>query len=72
MHSSTSILAIKKALKIPDIVSIGIQFRSIANEHGKKQALDKDSPPAAATHLDMDERYALVYKAWCASLRQKN
>jgi hypothetical protein len=72
MNSNTFIPAIKKALNIPDTVAIGIQFRSIANEHGKKPAFDKENPPAAAIHLDMDERYALVYQARCASLWRKN
>jgi hypothetical protein len=58
--------------KIPDTVAIGIQFRSIANKNGKKPAFDKENPPAAAIHLDMDERYALVYQARCASLWRKN
>ncbi len=72
MNSNTFIPAIKKALNIPDTVAIGIQFRSIANENGKKPAFDKENPPAAAIHLDMDERYALVYQARCASLWRKN
>jgi hypothetical protein len=72
MNSNTFIPAIKKALNIPDSVAIGIQFRSIANENGKKPTFDKENPPAAAIHLDMDERYALVYQAPCASLWRKN
>jgi hypothetical protein len=72
MNSNTFIPAIKKALNIPDTVAIGIQFRSIANENGKKPAFDKENPPAAAIHPDMDERYALVYQARCASLWRKN
>jgi hypothetical protein len=72
MNSNTFIPAIKKALNIPDTVANGIQFRSIANENGKKPAFHKENPPAAAIHLDMDERYALVYQARCASLWQKN
>jgi hypothetical protein len=70
MNSNTFIPAIKKALNIPDTVTI--QFRSIANENKKKPAFDKENPPAAAIHFDMDERYALVYQAQCASLYQKN
>jgi hypothetical protein len=73
MNSNTFILAIKKALNIPDTVAIDIQFRSIANENGKTPAFDKENPPAAAIHhLDMDEPYALVYQARCASLWRKN
>jgi hypothetical protein len=72
MNSNTFIPAIKKALNITDTVAIGIQFRTIANENGKKPAFDKENPAAAAIHLDMDERYALVYQEWCASLWRKN
>jgi hypothetical protein len=72
MNSNTFIPAIRKALNIPATVAIGIQFRAIANEHGKKPQYDKENPSAAAIHLDMDERYALVYQARCASLWRKN
>jgi hypothetical protein len=72
MNSNTFIPAIKKDLNIPDTVSIGIQFRSIAHENGKKTTFDKENPPAAAIHLNMDEQYALVYQARCASLWRKN
>jgi hypothetical protein len=69
---NTFIPAIKEALNIPDTVAIGIQFRSIAHENSKTPAFDKENPPAAAIHLDMDERYALVCQARYASLWQKN
>jgi hypothetical protein len=72
MNSNTFIPAIKKALNIPDTVAIGIRLRSIANENGQKPAFDNENPPAAAIHIDMDERYALVYQARCASLWRKN
>jgi hypothetical protein len=72
MNSNTFIPAMKKALNILDTVAIGIQFRSIANENGKTPAFDKENPPAAAIHLDMDKRYALAYQAWCVSLWRKH
>jgi hypothetical protein len=72
MNSETFIPALKKALKIPPDIAVGIQYRTIANEHGKKPAFDKENPPAAAIHLDIDERYALVYQAKAASLWRKN
>ena len=72
MNLNTFIPAIKEALKIPDTVEIGIQFRTIANEHSKKPAFDKANSPAAAIHLDIDKRYALVYQARCASLWRKS
>jgi hypothetical protein len=61
MNSNTFIPAIKEALNIPDTVAIGIQFRSIANESGKNPAFEKENPPEAAIHLDMDERYVWEY-----------
>jgi hypothetical protein len=72
MNSETFIPALKKALKIPSNIAVGIQYRTIANENGKKPAFDKENPPAAAIHLDIDERYALVYQARAASLWRKN
>jgi hypothetical protein len=72
MNSNTFIPTIKKTLNISDTVAIGIHFHSIGNEHGKKLAFNKESPPAAAIHLNMDEPYALVYQARCASMWRKN
>ncbi len=72
MSSATVIPAVKKVLNIPEDVEIGIQYRTISNEHGKKPAFNRDDPPAAAIHLDIDERYALVYQARAASLWRKN
>jgi hypothetical protein len=72
MNSNTFIPAMKKALNIPDTVTIGIHFRSIAHENGRNSAFDTENPPAAAIHLNMDERYALVYQGLCASFWRKN
>jgi hypothetical protein len=72
MKSATFIPAVKKALNIPEDVEIGIQYQTIANQHGKKPAFNHDDPPAAAIHLDIDERYELVYQARAASLWRKN
>jgi hypothetical protein len=72
MNSETFVPAIKKTLKIPDEVAIGIQYRTISNETGKKPAFNREDPPAAAIHLDIDERYALIYQARAASLWRKN
>jgi hypothetical protein len=72
MNSNTFVPALKLALKIPDDVEVGIQYRTIANEQGKKPPFDKENPPAAAIHLDIDERYALLYQARAASLWRKN
>jgi hypothetical protein len=72
MNSATFIPAIKKALNIPEDVEIGIQYRTIANEHGKKPQFNRNDPPAAVIHLDIDKRYALVYQTRASSLWRKN
>jgi hypothetical protein len=72
INSASFIPAIKKTLKIPEEVEIGIQYRAIAMENGKKPPYNKEDPSAAAIHLDIDERYALVYQARAASLWRKN
>jgi hypothetical protein len=72
ISSTTFVPALKKSLNIPDSVSVGIQFRTIATETGKKPPFDRDNPPAAAIHIDIDERYALVYQGRAASLWRKN
>jgi hypothetical protein len=59
---------VKKALNIPDDVEIGIQYRTILNEHGRKPPFNRDDRPPAAIHLAIDEKYALVYQARAASL----
>jgi hypothetical protein len=72
INSASFIPAIKKTLDIPEEVEIGIQYRSIATEHEKKPLYNKEDPAAATIHLDIDERYALVYQARAASLWRKN
>jgi hypothetical protein len=54
--NSATIPAIKQALNIPDTVAIGIQYRTIADANGKKPPFNKDNPPAAAIHLDIEWR----------------
>ena len=72
INSSTFVPALKSALQIPDNVAVGIQYRAIAMETGKKPPYDKENPPAAAIHIDIDERFAFVYQARAASLWRKN
>ncbi len=69
MNSATFIPAIKKTLNIPEDMEIGIQYRTIAKETGRKPAFNRDDPPAAAIHLDIDKRYALVYQVRASSLK---
>jgi hypothetical protein len=54
------------------LVKIGIQYRAIANKTGKKSKYNKEVTPPTALHLNMDERFALVYQARAASLWRKN
>jgi hypothetical protein len=68
INSASFIPAIKKTLDIPDDVKIGTYYRAIVNEHGKKPPYNKEDPLAAAIHLDIGERYALVYQARAALL----
>jgi hypothetical protein len=72
MNSETFIPALKLSLRLPDYVEVGIQYRTIALETGKKPPFDKENPPAAAIHLDIDEKYALLYQSRAASLWRKN
>ena len=72
MNSSTFVPALKLALNIPDTVEVGVQYRSILLDNGKKPPYDKENPPAAALHIDMDERSSLVYQARAVSLWRKN
>ena len=72
INSATFIPAIKKTLNIPDEVVIGIQYRTIADSNGNNPAFNREDPPAAHIHLDIDEKYALVYQAKAASLWRKN
>lgn len=72
INSSTFVPALKKTLNIPDDVAVGVQYRTILMDNGRKPAYDKDNPPAAALHLDIDERFALVYQGRAASLWRKS
>ena len=56
INSETFVPAIEQTLNIPSYVKIGVQYRTIANETGKKPNFNKEDPPAAAIHLDIDER----------------
>jgi hypothetical protein len=67
INSNTFVPAIKQALNIPEDVAIGIQYQSIASESGKKPPFNRENPPAAAIHLDMDKKYAIVFQSRASS-----
>ena len=72
INSDTFIPAIKAALDMSEEVAVGISFRAISDENGKKPPWNKDEPPASAIHVDINKRYALLYQAKAASMWRKN
>ena len=72
MNSITFVKETKLALGIPDDVAIGISYRTIINEFGKRPQYDRDDPPAAAIHLDIDEKFYMVFQPKASSLWRKN
>jgi hypothetical protein len=72
INSTLFIKETKTALGIPNDVAIGISYCTIVNEYGKKPPFNRENPPAAAIHLDIDERFYMVYQAKASSLWRKN
>ena len=72
MNSTTFVPETKAALGIPPEVEIGISYRTIVDECGKRPKYDRDDPPAAAIHLDIDERFYMVYQPKASSMWRKN
>jgi hypothetical protein len=72
INSKTFVTETKTVLGIPDEVAIGISYRTITNEFGKKPPFNRDDPPPAAIHLDIDERYSMLFQQKAASLWRKN
>ena len=72
INSTAFITETRLALGIPITVPIGISYRSIVNEFGKKPPFNREDPPAAAIHLDIDEKFQMVYQQKAASLWRKN
>jgi hypothetical protein len=72
INSTSFINETKIALGIPKNVAIGISYRTIVNQYGKKPPFNREDPPAAAIHLDIDERFYMVYQAKASSLWRKN
>jgi hypothetical protein len=72
INSTAFVAETKIALGIPPEVPIGISYRTIVNEFGKRPQYNRDDPPAAAIHLDIDERFYMVYQQKASSLWRKN
>jgi hypothetical protein len=74
INSDAFVNETKQALGIPTNVAVGIsyRYRTISDEFGKKAPFNRDDPPAAAIHLDIDERYYMVFQAKASSLWRKN
>jgi hypothetical protein len=64
--------SLKTSLSIPDNVQVGIQYQTIVDQKGKNPQFDRENLPSTTIHLDIDERYALLYQTKTASLWRKN
>jgi hypothetical protein len=71
INSKTFIAETRDSLNIPPEVPIGISYRAILNEIGRKPPFNKEDPSPAAIHLDIDERFYMVYQMHAASLWRK-
>jgi hypothetical protein len=72
INSKTFANETRATLGIPEGVAIGISYRTISNEYGKKPPFNREDPPAAAIHLDIDEKYYMVFQPKASSLWRKN
>ena len=63
--------SIRDTLKIPHHVPIGLQWRTICNEHKKKYAWIDDISPPQDIHFDIDADYAARYYDDVAKLWRK-
>ena len=72
INSTAFVSETKIALGIPQDVEIGISYRTIVDEYGKRPQYNRDDPPAAAIHLDIDERFYMVFQPKASSLWRKN
>ena len=72
INSKTFIDETKASLGIPPEVAIGISYRAIMNEFGRRPQYDRDNPSPAAIHIDIDEKFYMVYQPRASSLWRKN
>ena len=72
LSESTLLPEIKKELKIPNNVAIGLQWRTIKNDKGRNYKWSENhKPPPQAIHIDMDEDYAPQFAGKMAKLFRK-
>lgn len=67
--------AIRKTLKIPDHVALGVQWRTIADKSGRRYPWPKDKilpRPPQALHFDIDDSYVGTWYPKFAKLFKKN
>jgi hypothetical protein len=62
IYSKTYISETKSILGIPPEVAVGISYRAIMNEYGRRPLYDRDNPSPAAIHLNVDEKIYMVYQ----------
>jgi hypothetical protein len=72
INSKTFIAETRATLNIPQDVPIGISYRQILNEFGRKPPFNREDPSPAAIHLDVDEKFYMVYQPHASSLWRKN
>jgi hypothetical protein len=72
IDSKTFIIETKAILGIPPEVPVGISYRAIMNEFGRRPPFNRDDPSPAAIHLDVDEKFYMVYQPRASSLWRKN
>ena len=72
IDSKTFILKTKSILGIPPEIAVGISYRAIMNEYGPRPPYDGDDPLPAAIHLDIDEKFYMVYQPRASYLWRKN
>jgi hypothetical protein len=72
INSKAFVIETKAALGIPEDVEIGISYRAITNEFGKRPRFNREDPSPAAIHLDIDERFYMIFQPKASSLWRKN
>jgi hypothetical protein len=55
ISEDTFLPALRKILKMNRSAAIGLKFRAILLPNGKRPQSDKDHPPPAALHLEIDD-----------------
>ena len=72
MNGDDLLAEIKRLIKIPGHVRMGISWRAIKLETGKTPPWIDDIQPASALHVDIDWFHAPVYKPMLANLFKKH